>query len=93
MNDADACFELFAQIGRDHARKIMGRVVLEDRDPDALAIEIDYAFANTANFLAERGVCRNDVEIAVDRIYRAMIAEGRRITDALYSGGTAYADH
>lgn len=93
MNDVDACLELFAQIGRDHARKIMGRVVLQDCDPDALAIEIDYALANAANFLFEHGTNREDAAIAVAEIHRAMVAEGRRIADALYTGGTTHAGH
>lgn len=87
--DSARCTEALKGIGRAYGRVIMQAVIAAELDIDQINAGIEAAIADTRDFLTSNGVCEQDVEISIDVVRRAIIAEGKTIAVMLpdHAGG------
>ena len=80
MGDHKRAGRSLAEVGRQLAVHFTARLMTEDRDPEALMVEAEYAVLNEGCRLMRDGASRQEAEAAVVAIRTAMIAEGRRLS-------------
>jgi len=87
VTEAETCNAIYAEVGRDFAKRFTGRRALQGADHDAVRIEASYAVLSAGWFLMQHGMSRADAECAMFEIHNSMVAEGRRLASSLTSGG------